>query len=170
MTVFLSYPGTAHTDPPSLTIRPAKGIDAPAVAGLRSLCSTGARPSRAFADSMRTWLEAEGESRITLMATRGGQPVGLISMLEHRDMPEPGAAYSRWGYIGHLFVKYDERRQGVGTALVKETLSIADSRYYEKLLVSPNSMALSLFCRLGFLMTDELGPEGIVLLRPRPRV
>jgi ribosomal protein S18 acetylase RimI-like enzyme len=168
MTVLSSYAGAAHMEPPLLTIRPAKGIDGPAVAELRSLCSTGTPPSRAFTHSMRIWLEAEGEPRITLMAIAGGQAVGLISMLEHRGMPEPGAPYSRWGYIGHLFVKDQWRRQGVGTALTTETIAIADDRNYEKLLVSPSSMALALFHRMGFLMMDELGPEGILLLRPRP--
>jgi GNAT superfamily N-acetyltransferase len=170
MTVFSSYPPADHTDLPLLTIRPAKGFDAPAVAELRSLCTRGVAPSRSFTDSVRIWLEAEGEARITLLARVGDRPIGLISMLEHRAMPEPGSPYARWGYIGHLFVADDQRRQGVGAALINETIAIADHRRYEKLLASPSSMALSMFCRLGFLMTDELGPEGIVLLRPAPRL
>jgi GNAT superfamily N-acetyltransferase len=163
-----SYTGASHTEAPRLTIRPAKGFDAPAVAELRSLCSTGNPSTPAFMQSMRTWLQAEGEPRITLMAVAEDRPVGLISMLEHRGMPEPGAPWSRWGYIGHLFVRDGDRRQGVGGALIAETVEIADRRDYEKLLVSPGSMALPLFHRMGFLMMDELGPEGIVLLRPRP--
>jgi GNAT superfamily N-acetyltransferase len=163
-----SYSGTSHSEPPTLTVRPAKGFDAPAVAELRCLCSTGRPPTQAFTTSMRTWLQAEGEPRITLMAMAGDRAIGLVSMLEHRGMPEPGAPWSRWGYIGHLFVRDDARREGVGGALIAETIAIADQRDYEKLMVSPGSMALALFHRMGFLMMDELGPEGIVLLRPRP--
>jgi GNAT superfamily N-acetyltransferase len=169
MTVSSSYPAAAQMEPPVLTVRPAKGFDAPAVAELRSRCSSGVPSSRAFTDSVRIWLEAEGEHRITLLAAMGDRTVGLLSMLEHRGMPEPGAPYSRWGYIGHLFVREDERRHGVGTALISEIIAVADRRHYEKLLVSPNSSALSLFDRMGFLMMDQLGPEEIVLLRPRPR-
>jgi GNAT superfamily N-acetyltransferase len=157
-------PGSA----PVLSIRPAKGFDAAAVAELRSLCSAGTEPSPAFTASMRVWLEAEGEPRITLLAETDGRAVGLISTLEHRGMPEPGAPWSRWGYIGHLFVRPQDRRQGIGVALIDEMIDLADHRDYEKLMVSPGSAALSLFHRRGFRMLDELGPEGIVLLRPRP--
>ena len=38
-----------------------------------------------------------------------------------------------------------------------------------KLLVAPNAMSLSLFNRLGLLTVDELGPEAILLFRPKPR-
>ena len=55
------------------------------------------------------------------------------------------------------------------TALINETMDTADHREYQKLLVSPSAMAISLFHRLGFLMLEELGPEGILLFRPRPR-
>lgn len=167
MTVSSWYPGSAPMGR-ELKIRRVKGIDAPAVAELRARWSAGAPPDRGFVGSIRTWLEAEGEARITLMASVGSQPIGMISMLEYRGMPAPGAPSSRWGYVDHLFVRDDERRQGVGTALISETVAIADARDYPKLLVSPNAVALSLFHRLGFMLMDELGPEGILLFRPRP--
>lgn len=168
MTVISWYPGSAPMGR-ELKIRRVKGTDAPAIAELRALWSTGAPPELAFIGSIRTWLETEGEARITLMASVGEQPVGMVSMLEYRGMPKPGGRSSRWGYVDHLFVKDGERRQGVGTALISEAMVIADSRDYPKLLVTPNAMALSLFHRLGFLLADELGPEGILLFRPKPR-
>ena len=80
-------------------------------------------------------------------------------------MPVPGARSSRWGYLDHLFVTEAERGRGVGTALITETMAIADHRRYQRLLVAPNAAALSLFHRLGFAMLDEHGPDGIMLLR-----
>jgi GNAT superfamily N-acetyltransferase len=151
---------------PDVTIRRVKGFDAPAIAELRALWSTGEPPTWLFTSSIRAWLETEGDPRITLMASADGRPIGMVSMLEYRGMPRPAARSSRWGYIDHLFVRDGERHQGVGTALINETIATADHRDYERLLVSPNGAALSLFHRLGFLILEELGPEGILLLRP----
>jgi GNAT superfamily N-acetyltransferase len=167
MTVISSDPCAAHQEP-VLTIRQAKGIDGPAIAELRALWSTGAAPTREFTGLMRTWLEAEGESRITLIASTRDDDVGMISLLEYRGMPEPGGSQSRWGYVGDLFVTEASRGHGVGTALIKETMAIADERAYERMLVSPTAAALPLFDRLGFVMLDELGPEGIILWRQNP--
>jgi GNAT superfamily N-acetyltransferase len=169
MTVISADRATARQGP-ALTIRRAKGIDGPAIAELRALWRTGTAPNRQFTGLMRTWLEAEGEPRITLMASTGGRPVGMISLLEYRGMPEPNGSQSRWGHLGHLFVREDNRRQGVGTALIKETIAIADHRGYERMLVSPTAVALPVFDRLGFVMLDELGPEGILLWRQNPRL
>lgn len=168
MNAMSMYPAAAPRAP-ELTIRRVKGIDAPAVAELRALWSAGEPPGSLFTSSIRAWLEADGESRITLMASADDRPIGMISMLECSGMPVPRARSSRWGYIDHLFVRDGERRQGVATALINETMDTADHREYQKLLVSPSAMAISLFHRLGFLMLEELGPEGILLFRPRPR-
>lgn len=155
---------------PELTIRRVKGIDAPAVAELRALSSGSHRaPDRLFTLSVRAWLEAEGEARITLVASIQSRAIGMISLLECRGMPLPDARSSRWGHLDHLFVREDERRRGVGTALIEEATAIADRRDYQRLLVSPNSAALPLFDRLGFLLLDELGPRDIMLVRPSPR-
>jgi GNAT superfamily N-acetyltransferase len=152
---------------PEPAIRQAKGIDAPAIAELRALWS-GTRPTELFTSSVRIWLETEGEARITLLASASGRPVGMVSMLEYRSMPLPADRSTRWGYIDHLFVRDDHRRQGIGAALVGELLAIADRREYPQLLVSPSAAALSLFDRLGFRVLEQLGPQGIMLLRPGP--
>lgn len=159
-----SYP-TPVPPAPELTIRRVKAFDAREIAELRARWTTGEEPDWLFISSIRTWLETEGEPRITLMASVHDQPVGMISLLEYRGMPVPGARSSRWGYLDHLFVTEDSRHQGVGTALITETIAIADHRDYQKLLVAPTAAALSLFHRLGFTMLDEHGPEGIMLLR-----
>jgi GNAT superfamily N-acetyltransferase len=163
------YPG-ADPGTPELTIRPVKGVDARAVAELCALASSAPWPDPASCASIRTWLEAEGEGRITLVASAGRRSVGMISMREHREMPRPAQESRRWGYVDHLFVRTDERRQGVGTALISEIMAIADSRNYPKLMASADPGTLSLFHRLGFLMTDELGPGGPALHRPQPRI
>lgn len=168
MTVIAPDRGVAYPEP-VITIRQAKGIDSSRLAELRALSSAGA-PTSQFAGQMRTWLEAEGEPRITLIASIHERPAGMISMLEYRGMPEPDGMQSRWGYLDHLFVREDARRRGVGTELIKETMSIADRRCYARMLVSPTSAALSLFHRLGFSMLDELGPEGILLWRQAPQL
>ena len=168
MTVVSPGPGAAHAEP-VLTIRQAKGIDGPTIAVLRALWGTRAEPTRQFTGLMRTWLETEGEPRIVLMASVGDEPVGMISILEYRAMPQPDGSQSHWGYLDHLFVRETKRGQGVGRALINETIEIADHRGYERVLVSPTSSALSLFDRLGFKMLDEFGPEGILLWRQRPQ-
>ena len=144
---------------PELSIRPVKGFDAREIAELRARWTTGEEPDWLFTSSVRTWLETEGEPRITLMASVHDQPIGMISLLEYRGMPVPGARSSRWGYLDHLFVTEDNRRQGIGTALIAETMTIADHRDYQKLLVAPTAAALSLFHRLGFTMHTPLGSQ-----------
>ena len=151
---------------PGMTIRRVKGIDAPAIATLRAVWSGEQEaPGWLFTNSIRSWLEAEGEARITLMASNHGGPIGMFSLLECRGMPLPAARSSSCGYLDHLFVREEQRRRGVGTALIEEAIAIADRRGYEKLLVSPNTAALPLFDRLGFLMLDDLGPEGALMVR-----
>jgi GNAT superfamily N-acetyltransferase len=169
MTVISPGWGVAY-EAPVLAIRRAKGIDGPTIAELRALWSTGAAPTRQFTGLMRTWLEAEGEARIVLIASIGEEPVGMISMLEYRAMPQPDGSQAHWGYLDHLFVKEAKRGQGIGTALIKETVEVADHHGYERVLVSPTSSALSLFDRLDFKMLDEFGPEGILLWRQRPQL
>lgn len=169
MTVIAPDRGVAYPEP-VITIRQAKAMDSSRIAELRALSSAGVAPTRQFAELMRTWLEAEGEPRITLIASIHERPAGMISMLEYRGMPVPDGMQSRWGYLDHLFVREDVRCRGVGTELIRETMSIADRRSYARMLVSPTSSALSLFHRLGFSMLDELGPEGILLWRQKPQL
>ncbi len=154
---------------PGMAIRRVKGIDAPAIATLRAAWS-GQReaPDWLFINSIRSWLEAEGEARITLMASNDAGPIAMFSLLECRGMPLPAARSSSCGYLDHLFVREEQRRRGVGTALIEEAIEIADRRGYQKLLVSPNGAALPLFDRLGFLMLDDVGPEGVLMVRPLP--
>jgi GNAT superfamily N-acetyltransferase len=140
--------------------------DAAAVAGLRSQWSAGVDADAVFERRMSDWLASERERRTTWLASVGGVPVGMASMLEYRRMPHPGRPDSRWGYIGNMFVLADHRSQGIGSALLRELISVAQDRGYARLVLSPSERSIDFYRRAGFIWPDQSAGEDRLLVRP----
>jgi GNAT superfamily N-acetyltransferase len=158
---------TAMTrDDSAMAIRVAGGADLGALADLRALWTTGRGADPAFRRRMAAWLAGDGERRTTWLATVSGRPAGMASLFEYRRMPKPGRADSRWGYVGHLFVRNDCRRRGLGSALLAAVVAAADERSYARLVVSPSAEALSLFGRHGFVSPGDATGDAALLVRP----
>jgi GNAT superfamily N-acetyltransferase len=149
-----------------VVVRVAGADDAPAVATLRSLWSTGAPGDAHFDREMAAWLALEGERRTVWLATVGGAPVGMATMLEYRRMPRPGRRDSRWGYIGNMFVREDARNRGIGSTLLATIVAAADERGYARLVLSPSARAVPFYERAGFVVPDAAAGDHRLMVRP----
>jgi GNAT superfamily N-acetyltransferase len=148
-----------------VTVRVARAADAGALASLRAEWSEGEDPD--FARRMAAWLADEGDRRTTWLATLGGAPVGMASMLEYRRMPRPGRADSRWGYVSNMFVRDGLRDRGIGSALLRAVIAAADERGYVRLVLSPSARSLPFYRRAGFIVPDGAAGDDRLLVRPR---
>ena len=81
-------------------------------------------------------------------------PVGMASMLEYRRMPHPGLSDSCWGYITNMLVRPERRGGGIGSALLRELISIARDRGYARLVLSPSATSIGFYQRAGFSWAD----------------
>jgi GNAT superfamily N-acetyltransferase len=149
-----------------VVVRVAGADDAPAVATLRSLWSTGEPSDADFDREMAAWLALEGERRFVWLATVDGGPVGMATMLEYRRMPRPGRLDSRWGYVGNMFVREDARNRGIGSALLAAIVAAADVRGYARLVLSPSPRAVPFYERAGFVVPDAAAGGHRLMVRP----
>jgi GNAT superfamily N-acetyltransferase len=115
---------------------------------------------------MAAWLAAEGDRRTIWVAELAASPAGMASLFEYRRMPRPGHADSRWGYVGHMFVREDCRNRGIGSALLTRIITAADERRYARLVLSPGARALPFYRRAGFIVPDETAGDDRLLVRP----
>jgi GNAT superfamily N-acetyltransferase len=155
---------------PQVTLRVAGPDDLDAVAALRALwedtADHGAEVVQ-LAVRLAEWLAAEGDRRTIWLAARDGQDVGMASLFEYRRMPRPGRLDSRWGYVGNMFVRAEDRNRGVGSALLSAIVATAEQRGYVRLVLSPTARAIPLYRRAGFVPAGEEDGE-LLLVRPAP--
>jgi GNAT superfamily N-acetyltransferase len=154
------------TEVPEVVVRVAGAGDAGAIASLRSRWSAGTAADPDFEQRMAAWLAAEEDGRTTWLATLGGSPVAMASLLEYRRMPRPARPDSRWGYVSNMFVREDLRNRGIGSALLARVITAAEERRYARLVLSPSPGALTLYRRAGFVVPDHAAGEHRLLVRP----
>jgi putative acetyltransferase len=89
---------------------------------------------------------------LSLVAVSQGQTLGHV-ISSYVDV-EPGAR--RVLQVGPLAVLPSRQRRGIGTALIKETIRIADARAEPLLMIEGNPQYYE---RFGFLRADAVGIE-----------
>ncbi len=149
----------------AVVVRVAGTGDAEAIASLRALWLAGTPADADLEQRMAAWIAAEGDRRMTWLATAGESPVGMASLFEYRRMPRPGQGESRWGYVSNVFVREDVRNRGVGSALLAALIAAADARGYVRLVLSPQERALPFFRRAGFVFAGEAAGDHRLLVR-----
>jgi GNAT superfamily N-acetyltransferase len=147
-------------------IRVVSASDAAAVATLRAEWTAGTSDDPQFVLRVAAWLSSEAEHRTTWLAFDAEQPLGMISLVEYRRMPRPDQSDSRWGYVGHLFVREQHRNDGVGTQLLGTLIAAAQTRGYARLVLSPSVEAVPLFRKAGFVTADEASGH-LLFVRPQ---
>jgi GNAT superfamily N-acetyltransferase len=116
-----------------------------------------------FADRFGAWFAQEARQRTFWLAERSdGQPVGMVNLLTFHRMPTAGRPGGRWGYLGNLYVRPEQRGGGLGARLVQALLAAADADGLERVVLSPSERSVPLYRRAGFGAADQL------LLRPGP--
>jgi GNAT superfamily N-acetyltransferase len=118
-----------------------------------------------FERHVAEWLAGEGDRRTIWLAELAGESVGMATLFEYRRMPRPGRLDSRWGYVGHMFVREDHRNKGIGSALLNALIDAASERGYARLTVSPTDRSVPFYRRAGFLDADG-APGDLLLIRP----
>jgi len=141
-------------------VRRATAADVGALAALRrAWVEEEAGPiadGGAFEREVAQWYTAEAGRRVTWIATVGGEPVGMLNLVEFHRMPRPGRRHSSWGYISNVFVLAAHRSGGIGRELLDAAIGIARERGYARLVLSPSERAKPLYARAGFGAADEL--------------
>jgi GNAT superfamily N-acetyltransferase len=135
-------------------IRAADAADVEALARLRALWRDEPVTASFVAD-FRAWHARESD-RWWWLAVDGGEPVGMVNLKVFDRMPSPGAAPSRWGYLGNLFVLPAMRGQGLGARLIDALLARADDADLVRVVLSPSAPSRPLYARHGFVPADEL--------------
>jgi ribosomal protein S18 acetylase RimI-like enzyme len=119
--------------------------------------------------------EVQSGNRLTWVYERDGQFLGEISMVLNKDDPDytvPG----RRIYVSRLIVRKENRRQGIGKALVEYAVRQASEMGYSEMSIGvdmDNYAALQLYTSLGFreilfLGEDENGKYFKLLKRLSP--
>ncbi len=122
--------------------------------------SRGAAADEEFEAAFDRWWSRERDQRLTWLALRGEEPVGMLNMLVFERMPMPGRISSRWGYVANVFTLPADRDAGIGARLVEACTSYADDQGFVRLVLSPSERSLPLYERAGF------GPATDLMLRP----
>jgi GNAT superfamily N-acetyltransferase len=143
-------------------VRVAGPADVAALAGLRAGWE-GVSSDPGFEQRLAVWLAAEGDRRTVWLAEVAGQPAGMASVLEYRRMPWPGRPEARWGYVGNMFVRPQQRGRGLGSALLRELVAAAERRGYARLVVRPSAEARALYARAGFAPADGSAEELLMV-------
>lgn len=118
-----------------------------------------------FERHVAEWLAGEGDRRTIWLAELAGEPVGMATLYEYRRMPRPGKIDTRWGYVGHMFVREEHRNEGIGSALLNALIDAASERGYARLTVSPTDRSVAFYRRAGFVDADGAASE-LLLIRP----
>jgi GNAT superfamily N-acetyltransferase len=153
----------------SFYVRPARAEDAGAFTSLRIdlFRETGGVRSDEQADALaRATLEsfAEGVGDGTCLAwlafAPAGEeagPIGSVALHVFRRLPSPQNPGRSEGYLAHLFIQRDWRRQGVGTALVEAALAEARRLRLGRVRLHATAEGRALYERLGFeLRTNDM--------------
>ncbi|WP_157226603.1 GNAT family N-acetyltransferase [Gordonia soli] len=94
--------------------------------------------------------------RTVWIASEYSTAAGMVCMTEHTRMPRPRAAFSsRWGYLGHLYVRPEFRLRGIGYRLLVNTVQIAEQRGYSKVMLSPTPQSIPVYLRAGFTLDND---------------
>ena len=112
--------------------------------------------------AVRFLAELRSGNRLTWVYERDGQFLGEISLVFVRDDPDytiPG----RRIYVSRLIVRREDRRQGVGKALVEHAVSRAKEMGYSELSIGvdiDNYPALRLYWEAGFREIIFVGEDA----------
>ena len=100
------------------------------------------------------WLEARSGAHAVIVADRDGEVVGFASLSPFRDRPAYNSTVE-----DSVYVRADQRGQGLGAALLTELVALAGQHGFHTVvarIVGGHDASIELHRRLGF---DEVGTE-----------
>lgn len=149
----------------AVRVRRSGPDDLPTVAALRRAWTEEQAGSAINDDSFEAefaaWHARESEQRVTWLAERAGETVGMLNMLVFTRMPRPrppdaATRPTQWGYIANVFVLGRHRNAGVGSHLVSAAADFADESGLVRLVLSPSQRSIPFYERAGFATATSL--------------
>ncbi|WP_432503832.1 GNAT family N-acetyltransferase [Kineococcus arenarius] len=154
---------------PAVVVREAAATDVETLMDLYASARFDAGQLRASVDSVRTRLRhalTDGSVRV-LLATVAGEPVGYALLTSSPLLPLGGCAGPS---IEHLHVVPEHRRRGVGRALLRRALQLAEAEGAEQLACTalPGDRDYTRYlARLGFAPVVVRRAAPLTVLRRR---
>jgi GNAT superfamily N-acetyltransferase len=132
-----------------VSVRRADAGDGPTLARLRRMWADEDGPvgDPSFDERFADWFGREAEHRITWVAERSGQAVGMINVTVFVRMPRPSGPDRRWGYIANVFVLAAHRNTGVSSALLDAAAAHACDHGFVRLVLNPSERSIPLYRR-----------------------
>ncbi|HEY2062267.1 MAG TPA: GNAT family N-acetyltransferase [Amycolatopsis sp.] len=145
----------------SLHIRPARGHEFGAVAGLRWrwVMENGATPAVTqdeFVRDFQDWARAHAPSHRCLVLARGETVIGMAWLAITARVPTPRSLERRSGDVQCVYVVPEERSAGAGGRLIDAVLELARTLGLERVTVHSSVRAISAYARQGFAVSPQL--------------
>lgn len=128
--------------PDDLSMRLADERDLPVIGALRESVGWSTHEW-----ALRAVLRPSDKVRCFVVTERDGRVVGVGS----------GVAYGALGFVGNMIVSEDQRRRGVGSAVLAAILDFLDGRGCTRIELFATSEGRPLYARHGFALTDPSG-------------
>jgi GNAT superfamily N-acetyltransferase len=84
------------------------------------------------------------------------QPVGNIWSQLVEKIPNPASETECYVYVTNFYVREEHRGQGIGTRLLSEALTWAETNNAHTAILWPRERSKSLYLRHGFSAADDL--------------
>ena len=151
------------TRSPDAKIRLADAADAHALASLRYAlrASTGraTEPETEFLERCAAWMEEHlpDEQRWRCwVAEENGQLIGAVWLQLVAKIPNPRSEPEHHAYITNFFVQESARAKGLGSRLLRASISWCETRDVHEIILWPTERSRSLYQRHGFASRDDI--------------
>lgn len=92
----------------------------------------------------------EADKLVFLFTEEDGQPVGCAAACLQEEMPSPDNPSGKNAYIMNVYVRQQERGEGLATELIQELITILQERGVEKIYLETTEMGRRLYADCGF--------------------
>jgi GNAT superfamily N-acetyltransferase len=150
------------TESRNIVVRPAEPGDWPAVAELRWqwIVQNGAAPQALeredFVRHFVTWASENASSHHCMVLVRDTEVIGMAWLAIVQRVPTPHALERASGDLQCVYVVPQARDDGLGSRLIKATLSEARHLGLERVTVHSSTRAIPAYTRTGFENTPRL--------------
>lgn len=146
-----------------ITVRVATESDAPVLAGFRHELRSSNRETieseEKFIERCTRWMVARLHPHSCWrcwIAEYEEQPVGNIWSQLVEKIPNPASETECYVYVTNFYVREEHRGQGIGTRLLSEALTWAETNNAHTAILWPRERSKSLYLRHGFSAADDL--------------
>ena len=123
-------------------------------------------PRSEFDAAFRSWFLEHERTHVAFIALAERSAVGMAWLATIDRVPGPGVWTRLAGHLQSVYVRLEDRNQGIGAALVTEALKAAERRGFDYVIVHPSERSFPLYRRLGFCDTGAFLEHDVRASRP----